>query len=51
MEEIIKILFAIGIPIICIWGANGCYEIMEGNDKKYEKIQNKIRKNNKFYKK
>ena len=41
MEDIIKLLFAIGIPLICIWGANGCYEIMEGNDKK-------IKNENKF---
>lgn len=42
MEDIIKLLFAIGIPLICIWGANGCYEIMEGNDKKMKRYKTKL---------
>lgn len=42
MKELIKILLAIGIVAICIWGANGCYEIMEGNDKKMKRYKTKL---------
>ncbi|MCI8620613.1 MAG: hypothetical protein HFJ50_02025 [Clostridia bacterium] len=42
MEEIIKLLLVIGLVFLCIWGANGCYEIMEGNDKKMKKYKTKL---------
>lgn len=29
MEIIIKFIFAIGIPLLCIWASGGCFELME----------------------
>lgn len=35
MKEIIKLLVIFIIPLLCIWAADGCYEI---NEKEKEKI-------------